>query len=305
MHSFLWGDGMKIQKKSVLGTISVFFIIILILDAKTAMQGAIDGVELCIKTVIPSLFPFFFFSGLIGSFIIGYSGKLLKPIGRICGMPSGTEAIFLLGITGGYPVGAQAIRTAYDAGQIQKEDAQRLLGFCNNAGPAFIFGMAGALFESAAVPWAVWAILILSSLITGMILPGKSGEICKLSSKNSKNSLDKAIKAMATVCAWVVLFRVLLAFLNRWILWLFPQDLSVILAGFLELANGCIELHRSADPAFRFVALSAMLSFGGLCVGLQTVSITGDLSCKTYFKGKLIQMIISLILSLLVNIFIF
>lgn len=290
---------MKIQKRSLLGCISAVFMIILIMDTKTSVQGAINGIELCLKTVIPSLFPFFFLSGFIGSSIMGYSGKLLRPIGRICGIPSGAEPLLLLGLTGGYPVGAQAVNAAFEAGCIHRQDAQRMLGFCSSAGPAFIFGMAGELFENKLAPWALWAILILSSLITGILLPGKSSEICNISSHTNKKPLEQAIKAMAAVCGWVVLFRVLLAFLNRWFLWILPQELSIVFTGLLELTNGCIELYRSASPAYQFIALSGILSFGGLCVGLQTVSVAGTLSCKTYFLGKVIQLLIAIPLSVI------
>ena len=33
--------------------------IVLILDAKTALSGAREGIDLCMRTVIPALFPFF------------------------------------------------------------------------------------------------------------------------------------------------------------------------------------------------------------------------------------------------------
>ena len=32
----------------------------LILDSRTALAGAVQGVELCLKTLIPFLFPFLF-----------------------------------------------------------------------------------------------------------------------------------------------------------------------------------------------------------------------------------------------------
>lgn len=290
---------MKIQKKAVAGCIAASFMFLLIMETKTALEGAAEGIEICLKTVIPSLFPFFFLSGIINSSLLGCSGKLLKPIGRMCGIPSGAEPLFLLGMTGGYPVGAQAINAAYEAGSICKEDAQRMLGYCCNAGPAFIFGIAGALFEDKLAPWAIWAILIVSSVITGILLPEKSKNICIISSQNNIRPLEQALKAMASVCGWVIIFRVLLAYLTRWCLWLFPAEISVLITGALELTNGCIALYHTISPAFRFTALTAMLSFGGLCVGLQTVSVTGKLSCKTYFLGKFLQTVISIPLAII------
>ena len=39
--------------------------LVLILDGKAALLGAQAGVELCLNTVIPSLFPFFVLSVLL------------------------------------------------------------------------------------------------------------------------------------------------------------------------------------------------------------------------------------------------
>ncbi len=293
------------QKNYVVGGFAVMAMLVLIFDTQTALKGAQDGIALCIQTVIPSLFPFFFISGIVNQSLLGDSGRVLRPLGRLCGIPAGAEPLLLLGMTGGYPVGAQAVGAAYENGHIQKADAQRMLGFCSNAGPAFIFGIAGSIFENRWLPWLLWAVLILSSLIVGMILPGRSRATCKISEKKALRPLEQAMRAMATVCGWVILFRVWILFLSRWILWIIPNEYAILLSGVLELTNGCVEIHKIADPAFQFAALAGLLSFGGLCVGLQTVSVTGKLNCKTYFIGKLLQALISIILSLILCIFLF
>lgn len=293
------------RKKYAVGAMAVIAMIVLIFDTQTALQGAQDGILLCIQTVIPSLFPFFFLSGIINRTFLGYSGKVLRPLGRLCAIPAGAESLLLLGWTGGYPVGAQAIATAYEQGSISKRDAERMLGFCSNAGPAFIFGMAGSVFSQKAAPWALWAVLILSSLLTGMILPNKTYGLCKLAQPQRKKPLEQALKAMASVCGWVVLFRVLITFMQRWILWILHGEYSVMIVGALELTNGVVAIHNLENPVFQFISLAALLSFGGICVGLQTVSVTGKLSCKTYFAGKLLQTVLSIIISILMTLFLF
>lgn len=288
------------KKKYLTGLFGLLAMVLLIFDSQTVLQGAQDGVVLCLQTVIPSLFPFFFISGFINRSLLGCSGKALRPIGRACGIPTGAEPLLILGLTGGYPVGAQAIGNAYENGCISKSDAERLLGFCNNAGPAFIFGIAAAIFENKWTPWILWAILILSAIYTGMILPGKSNLECRIPKIEKISPLEQALKAISIVCGWVILFRILISFLNRWFLWLLPTNWTIILSGLLELTNGCIELHAAFPPAFQFTALAGLLSFGGICVGLQTVSVTGKLSCKTYFIGKLLQTFFSVVLSIII-----
>ena len=102
---------------------------------------------------------------------------------------------------------------------------------------------------------------------------------------------------MGIICGWIVLFRVLIAFLDRWVLWLLPQTARVALIGLLELSNGCCELAQVANAPIRFILCSTMLAAGGLCVTAQTISVTPGLSLRYYFLGKVVQILVSLILS--------
>lgn len=290
------------------GVVAAFGLLLLILDAKTGIQGAKDGLELCIRSVVPSLFPFFVLSILLTEALTGAQIPALYPLGKLLRMPKGSEAIFLIGILGGYPVGAQAATQAYKAGQLTRNEAQRLLGFCSNAGPSFLFGIVACKFASAGSVWALWAIHILSAILTGILLPGGSeslGRIENTSSISVTDALQKAIRIMASVCGWVILFRVMIAFLTRWVLWLLPQWLQVAVSGALELANGCCTLDSVMNEGLRFILCSAILAFGGLCVAMQTASVTGELGMGLYFPGKLLQSSISVLLSLIIQHFLF
>ena len=101
---------------------------------------------------------------------------------------------------------------------------------------------------------------------------------------------------MGYVCGWIFLFRILIGFIDRWFLWLFPTDLQVILYGVLELANGCCSLGEIADVGTRFVVAGGMLAFGGFCVAMQTASVVGDLGMKHYLKGKVMQTLFNIAL---------
>lgn len=296
---------MKIQKKFLIGIVSSLCMVILILDAKTALLGAQEGIEICLQTVIPALFPFFFISAIISRTLLGSTGRMLRPLGHLCGIPAGAEPLMLLGLTGGYPIGAQAVSDAYQAGSVSKQDAQRMLGFCNNAGPAFIFGMAGQVFDNMWASWAMWAVVILSSMLTGMLLPGKSIYSCRIPQKTKQKPLEQAIKAIAIVCGWVIVFRIILYFFDRWFLWTMSGQIKVLVTGLLEITNGSIEMMQLSNPAFQFTALSVLMTFGGVCVAMQTVSVSGALTCKTYFIGKLLQTCIAVIISIIFSIFLF
>ena len=291
---------MKTRTQLWTGITACLGLLVLILDAKTALSGAREGVELCLYTVLPSLFPFFILSVLINRSFTGRKIKILRPIGIACGIPEGAESLLLLGFLGGYPVGAQSIREAYEGKSLNRHDAHRMLGFCSNAGPAFIFGIAGSLFERKAIPWILWGIHIISALLVGLILPHKTKHLVKMSQASPvtiPQAVERSMKTIAVVCSWVIVFRVVLTFCQRWFLWLLPQQIQIGLVGLLELSNGFIELHSVTSQGVRFIISAGILSFGGICVALQTVSITRELGTGMYFPGKILQAGISILIA--------
>jgi len=291
---------MSKRSRMITAFVSSIGIAALIFDSKTAITGAAEGIEICIRTVIPSLLPFFVLSTSLTNAVSGASIPFLSPIGRLCGIPRGAESLLVIGLLGGYPVGAQGISQAYCGGSLTKKEAHRLLGFCSNAGPAFIFGIAGSLFQSQKTVFFLWGIHILSALIVGMLLPDKSNgktHVRTSAQISFPAALSKAIRILSGVCGWIILFRILIAFLDRWVLWILPEAARLLLIGSLELANGCHNLLQTQSEQLRFILAAVILGFGGICVGMQTISVTRELGTGFYFPGKLLQGLISLVLS--------
>ena len=189
---------------------------ILILDGKTALFGAKEGVMLCLQTVIPSLFPFFVLSGRM---MEGAGGsRLLRPLGRLCRIPEGAETVLIPAFLGGYPMGAACVGTAFRRGWLDRRQGKRLLAFCSNAGPAFLFGMLGAMFPRGWMVWSLWGIHVFSAILTAALIPGGGGRAVLPQTPPAGGVMKGAVTAMGSVCGWVIFFRVILAVLDRWIL---------------------------------------------------------------------------------------
>ena len=294
---------MKHKNRFPAGITAAIGMCVLILDAKTALLGAKEGVELCINAVIPSLFPFFVLSAILNANIIGKKLTLMRPMAALCGVPVGCESILLLGLLGGYPIGAQAIYDSYKSNNISAQAARRLLGFCSNAGPSFIFGIVAAQFTDKVTAWLIWGVHILSALLVGILLPHKENydrAVIKESSIPVTKALEKALKAIATVCGWVILFRVIIAVLRRWFLWLLKTEYFMLFSGLLELTNGCCDLNAITSEGLRFMIACCLLSFGGVCVLLQTLSTVKELGLGMYIPGKILQALFSFMLSALI-----
>ena len=133
--------------------------LVLILDSRTAAQAAAAGVDLCIRTVIPSLFPFFLLSGYLTGNLRG--GKWIAKIFRC---PKSCGTILLTGILGGYPIGAGLAAREFRNGNITKAQADRLIMFCSQAGPSFLFGIVAGQLDNVRYIWILWAIQLLSAL---------------------------------------------------------------------------------------------------------------------------------------------
>ena len=289
-------------RKILPGLVAALGMGVLILDSRTALMAAGQGVDLCLKTVIPSLFPFFILSGILTGSLLGVELSVLRPVGRALGMPKGTETLLVSGFLGGYPVGAKALRDAWSEGKITKADAERLLSFCNNAGSAFLFGMAGPMFSTPEAAWVLWGIHIVSALAAGWLLrqePDGGSTSHSRQDISIPQAMTNATLACAQVCGWVIAFRILCCFLERWALWLLPVWARVAVTGLLELANGCLDLKAVASEPVRFLLCSGMLSLGGLSILMQTVSVTQRLGLKFYLQGKLLQTLFSLLLAMM------
>lgn len=280
----------------------------MITDTQTAKQGAAEGIELCIKVIIPTLFPFFIITSYLNCALLGQHIPGLRHIHRYLHIPHGSETLLLLGLIGGYPVGAQLIAETHHRGILDRKTAQILLGYCSNAGPSFIFGITPILFSSSWIPLFLWGIHLFSAILTGLLLPKPPRtEPVTISSTNTSlvQALKRSITICASVCGWIVIFKIVLAYLDAWVFGFWGKKTPVILSGILELSNGCIELTKIPSEAVRFVICAAFLAFGGICVILQTASVTENLGLGLYIPGKIMQTGISVILSVVLSCFLF
>ena len=287
---------MKSRKQYVYAALAGVCLLAIILDGRTALHGANIGIDLCVRTVIPSLFPFFILSGILSNTIIGKNMPFIRPIGRLCGIPSGSESLLILGFITGYPVGAQLVAQGYKNGNLSYQSAKRMVAFCNHAGPAFIFGILSSMFSRPYISWILWSIQILSGLLIGCLLPEKDTSGCKPASTDAisiQKAMEKAIKTIGTVCGWVIAFRILLSFCDKWFLWRFSTPVQVLISGLLELSNGCIRLSEIANEGQRFILSSILISAGGLCVTMQTMSVAQSVFSSKYFLGKGLQTVFS------------
>ena len=287
-------------RTAVRSSLAALCMMMLILDTRTSIAGAAAGIDICLKTLIPSLFPFFVLSTLLTNALLGRTISLFRPLVKFCRLPAGSESLLAVGFLGGYPVGARNVAVASEQNVLSLTDAQRMVVLCNNAGPAFIFGFLGQIFQNPLFPWLLWMTHIFSSLIVGFLIPGGNNSTkadFKPSNLTVSDVLARSIHVMAQVCGWVILFRILLEFLRQWLFPFLPTVEQILITGCLELANGCLLLQTLPSDGLKFVLSALMLGFGGMCIYLQTKSIAESLPMRFYLPGKILHGCISFLIS--------
>lgn len=282
---------------------------LLLLRPQEAAAAVRDGLTLCARTVIPSLFPFFVVISLLlqlglAEALQGVCGAIMGPLFHlrgVCALP------LLAGLLGGYPSGAGAIAGLYEQGGISRQEAELLLGFCDNCGPAFLLGYIGAgVLGDPAAGAALFLIHGLSAVLAGALLcrlcrdrgsvraEGRGRSRMVSFPQALTASVSGALQSMLNICAFVVLFRVLAA--------LPPVPLPFPLLGALEMVSAAAAL-----PAGRmaFPAAAAVVGWGGLSVHCQAMSVAAPagLSFRWHWLGKALQAVLSFLLAAAVGAF--
>lgn len=287
----------------------IIIILLVLLSPAPAISGMQDGITLCLRSLIPSIFPLLFMIALLSQHVgnrpSNENNRFLRPLG----LNNGNDSIFILSVISGYPVGAVTIQDFLERGLIRKQDANRLMSFCNNAGPAYIFGISTLLFHANWVAWVVWGIQIISSCLVAVIMPKTSCCFTNNERTYPKKSVTeimaKSVRSIAIICGWVLIFRVVAEYVNVFLRDIFPVSYIVTIHGILELSNGCIGLSSISADGLRFVLFNTFLSFGGLCVWMQIFSAAKNLITQQFYCGKALQTIFSFGLSFIAQSMIF
>ena len=286
-----------------------------------AMEAAREGLKLCYNVILPSLFPFFVLSALVVDLgLAGYLGRALEGLMRpLFHVPGACASAFVLGFVGGYPVGARTALSLYQKGMCTKTEAERLLAFCNNSGPAFILGVVGAgVFASSKVGLLLYLAHAAASVCVGFLFrfykrEGKRRERRASPTFEAERitvaftgAIKNSFLSTLNICAFVVFFTVVikLLFLSGLLpglagvlgALLSPLGFSTrwaerLLTGLIELTSGVWTLTGDGSTSGKLSMAAFLLGWAGLSVHCQVLSFIGGsgLSVRTYIGGKLLH----------------
>lgn len=300
----------------------IFFIFsilfLLIINSKSISNSLRTSIDICLYTIIPSLFSFMIFSNFImftnlSNFLFSPFNFLSKYIFKI---NKNYTYVIILSMIGGYPIGAKLIGQLLDDGKIDIKTANRMLLFCVNSGPAFLIGaVAVPIFNS----YLVGFILFLSNIIACILIGFISSINCTYRQLDTKDAPQKtylsysdglikavntSIKALITISSFVLIFSViinllidqsLINFLSN----IFDKSTIDLFKNFFisisEVSNGIMNLTNLSTSKNILLIASAITSFGGVCVIFQIFAMLKPykIDIKKFIIYRFIYTIIS------------
>ena len=302
-------------------TLAYLLLILIILSRPDAtFQYAYEGLYQWAAKMVPTLFPFMMISS-----IMVYSGadlelgrmlsRILRKIYRYSS--SGLYAIFM-GFFCGFPMGAKVVSDLYGAQKLSKSEANTLLAFCNNIGPAYFMGIIIPILHECGYQntlpfvFGMYGIPAVYGIVIGYLHADahSSKEIQpytkelhseELHSEKPHTSLASTLKksCMDNTQSLIILggyitftnaFRIFLDFMPL------SHNSKNVLSSFLEIIGGVQAIYTtSLFPAQKVFWIMTALCFGGVSCILQTSSFLekSALSLGHYLKHKVLITLLS------------
>ncbi|MGN0621628.1 MAG: hypothetical protein ACI4I9_07155 [Porcipelethomonas sp.] len=261
----------------------------------------------CTDIMIPSMFIFMCLSCIASS--SGITEKLIRPLrplyGSLFRLNPKEFSIFLLSLVSGYPAGIKLIYDALDRKEISGLSADRLCCFCFSSGPAFIFGVSAVLFPDTQAGLLMFLSVTSGNIFTAFLTGLKKQvsdfrrhtENTSVSADCIVNSVAGAASAMLKMCTMIIFFSGITEMLRISGLSGLFSDITAVISGtdfsaaeaytnaFLEISS----IVSVPSAGFRKIpVISSMLSFGGICVILQLISISGNrLPLKKFILSRI------------------
>lgn len=309
---------MNRTKSFCLAVFFLFTAVLYVMYSQIVGQAVSNAVNICLKVIIPSTYGFMIISSMI---IRTDAHKLLsRPFGLISKyifrIPYELFSVYIISCFAGYPVGIKMIYELYDSGEIDRKTAEYMSCFCFAGGPAFISGTVSVLFSDKRIALIIFLSVTAGNIITALIFGFFRKYSCdektdfvkcrKLSAEMITSSVESSAESMFVICAMITGFAVfssiaeclgiiggLADFLSMHI----PLDRETLYNCFLSFMEISHITSLKSDNCNIIPVLTALFSFGGLCVTVQINALTkGRINLRKFFISRIISAVSSAVI---------
>ena len=326
MKIITYKNSKNITYKKVISLIVFFTILFLILIFSDTVHSSVKlSIDVLFSSLIPSLLPFLILSEFaVNTDILNITANLFESIvTKVFKTSKNSSIAIIIGYLCGFPSGSKTVNTLYENKLITKNEACILLSFVNNNNPAFIISAIGiSVFGSIRVGMLLLISHFFASLLIGIVYSryylshNIIHEFKQISNKNNKdtkilenlsiietirNCILNALKTLATIFGFVMIFNLLFDLLNLLFKKLnFSSNFIYVISAIIEITRGSHNLIKLSYNMNTIICLeSFLLGFSGICIILQIYSTIAKnhFSFIKLIKCKLIHGILSAIIT--------
>lgn len=296
---------MKSKIKSLLILMVLIILIIEILTESSSILETIDfSIGIWKNNIFPSLFPFFVLSEIAIHYgMVELLAELFKPIMQIFFKINSYAAfVFGMGLLSGFPSSAKYTKELYLNGLLTEKEATKVLTFSHFSNPLFILGTLSVLFLNNK---EVGLLILICHYFTNFLIgigvrnyyPSKT-EKNKTSLKEAfykmhnkrinneqtfgqiiTNSLVNSVNTLLLILGVISMFLVITRIIDNNIN--LSNYFQALLNGFIEMTQGLKYISLLDIPLkFKSTLSTMIISFGGLSVHVQVISILSDTKIK-------------------------
>lgn len=309
------------MKKIVINLIYITLICIICVEVLTNSKVVLNSVKFSFSiwqnNIFPSLFPFF----IIGNILISLGfphilGELFKNITyKLFKINKSGAFIIILSMLSGFPSSAKYIKELYLNGDINEKEATKLLTFTHFSNPLFILGTVSIVFlKNSEIGIPILISHYIGNLFIGIIFRNyyvSKKDNTKVNIKNSiskintsksfgsilSNSISSGINTLLLILGSISVFLILTSLINN--IFDISGIYKVLINGIFEMTQG-LKYLENINISLNLKGLIAViiLSFGGLSVHMQTLTIISDTKIKyfPYFISRILHAFISAII---------
>ena len=313
--------------KKILTSILIMFLLIfcafeILSESNTIMNTVSYSFDIWINNIFPSLFPFFVLSEILIQYgFVELVSELFKPIfTKLFKINSNAAFVFIMSMISGFPSNAKYTRELYLQNKLTDKEATKILMFSHFSNPLFILGTISITFlNDKRLGILIMISHYISNIIIGLIFRNYNksnltnekfsikNSILKMHNKRINN--DKKIGAIITsaltnsINTLLLLLGVITTFLiittiidNNFHPDLFSKS---IISGLLEMTQGLKHVSiLNISNYYKAILITAIISFGGLSVHTQIISIISDTKIRylPFLLARILHVIISVLI---------
>ncbi|AKG37668.1 hypothetical protein VK70_08865 [Paenibacillus durus ATCC 35681] len=322
------------------GGLAMLLAAAIISSPESSFNASLQGLKLWWTLVFPALMPFLMLSEMLSaSGFVHAIGVLLEPLTRLVfRLPGSAGWTLALGMTSGFPGGAQGAAQLYRQGEISDREAGRLASLTHFASPVTLLIVVGAsMLHSPAAGYGLLAVHWLAGLASGMTVsarasrPAEAASPAKASAGRRTSLIRRAISAAADARArdgrsfgrllgesvsatvqclmlaggYIIIFAVVISIISG----LWPQLPAALTSALLELHLGAQSLTSGTMPSgsglssgpLELALLSGAIGWSGICAQLQALAVLKPAGVRylPFAAGRLLHGGYAFILTLL------